>query len=129
MTNFVGIVWFRFAVLISVLCVIGGWLTWGQAGSRTKELEATMREAEVRMADATLRCDRGGRAACAEHEYYRSQQVKAYVERDEITNRVRLVWVVALGVSAALMFLFYSIRWGITGRLLPLYPGQLATHE
>lgn len=116
---------FRLTILVVVVSVVGFGSYSGYSFYRAMGWQELVQDNEKRFEKAVVDCDKEGNSPhvwCESKTYWKEQSDYAASVRDDYSEQaeltLRLSWVVPL----LSLFIFYSLRWVIRGKLFPLLP-------
>lgn len=113
---------FRFTLLAVVFLAFGLWGAWGY-----HVLEARAQDQNVeRMVEYHTKMEKTCQAsptfpACISSEEYWAKRLAASLASMESRHRAEKVVPWAISLPIALLLCFYAMRWGVTGRVRPLW--------
>ena len=113
---------FRFTLLLILITALGGFALWGFYESKVRKQQVHIETLKDYMDRTAVACRIKPAAACISEAEFTEQWAKSVLEgmKAERARDQVVPWVI--GIPLTVLIAFYLVRWGITGRLRPLWP-------
>lgn len=113
---------FRFTLLALVCLALGLWSAWGYHVLEARAQDQTVDHAVEYQMRMEKTCQTSPAfPACIRNEEYMTKRLTAVLASMESHRRAEKIVPWAISLPIALLLCFYAIRWGVTGRVRPLW--------
>lgn len=113
---------FRFTLLVAVSLALGLWGVWGYHILEAREQDQNVERAMEYQTKMEKTCQASPTfPACISNEEYLARRLAATLASIESQQRAERFAPWAISLPITLLLCFYAMRWGITGRVRPLW--------
>ncbi len=116
------LIFFRLLILIVFGSSIGFGSAWAYKTKKANDWQSLVSFSSEQMNQSTTKCVEDGRRAesCELYTIWEKSFNDAVVRRNQSKNLAKLFALLAYGLPALAIILFYSLRWAFTGRIRPI---------